>query len=86
MLKKKKMLLVVSAGKRRKMTIHGLAPPYISELISVRDTSGRYNLRSNEGILLNFPTCKSFITLGDRSFYMAAPKLWNDLPISIRNI
>ena len=34
------------------------------------------------------PSCKSLSTLGDRSFYMAAPKLWNDLPlfISYRNI
>ena len=67
--------------------IHGLTPPYISELISVKDTSGRYSLRSNNGILLNFPTCKSFTTLGDRSFRdMATPKSWNDLPLFIRNI
>ena len=25
-------------------------------------------------------------TLGDRSFYMAVPKLWDDLPLFIRNI
>ena len=31
-------------------------------------------------ILLNIPRCKSLNTLGDRSFYMAAPKLWNELP------
>ena len=36
--------------------------------------------------LLNIPSCKSLSTLGDRSFYMAAPKLWNDLPLFIRNI
>ena len=45
--------------------VYGLTPPYISELISVKDTSGRYSLRSNNGILLNFPTFKSFTTLGD---------------------
>ncbi|CAH3175889.1 unnamed protein product [Porites evermanni] len=28
----------------------------------------------------------SLSTLGDRSFYMAAPKLWNDLPFFIRNV
>ena len=32
------------------------------------------------------PSCKSLSTLGDRSFYMAAPKLWNDLPLFMRNI
>ena len=66
--------------------IHGLAPAYISELISVRDATGRYNLRSNNYLRLNYSSCKSLATLGDRSFHVAAPKLWNDLPFSLRNI
>ena len=36
-------------------------------------------------LLLNIPTCKSFTSLGDRSFHMAAPILWNDRPLFIRN-
>lgn len=59
------------------MAIHKLAPTYISELVSLKDTGGRYYLRSNNGKLLNIPPCKSLSTLGDRSFFMAAPKLWN---------
>ena len=59
--------------------IHKLTPTYISELVSLKDTGGRYYLRSNDGKLLDVPSCKSLSTLGDRSFYMAAPKLWNDL-------
>ena len=66
--------------------IHKLALTYISELVSPKDTGGRYYLRSNNGKLLNIPPRKSLSTLGDRSFYMAAPKLWNDLPLFIRNI
>ena len=66
--------------------IHKLAPTYISELVSLKDTGGRYNLRLNNGKLLNILSCKSLSTLGDRSFYMAAPKLWNNLPLFIRNI
>ena len=66
--------------------IHKLAPTYISKLVSLKDTGGRYYLRSNNGKLLHIPPYKSFSTLGDRSFYMAAPKLWNDLPLFIRNI
>ena len=66
--------------------IHGLAPAYISKLISVRDATGRHNLRSNNGLRLNHSSCKSLATLGDRSFNVAAPKLWNDLPCLIRNI
>ena len=44
--------------------IHGPAPSYISNLISVKDINGRYSLRSNNGILLNAPTCESLATLG----------------------
>ena len=67
--------------------IYIFTPTYISELVSLKDTGGRYYLRSNDdGKLLNVPSCKSLSKLGDRSFYMAAPKLWNDLPIFIRNI
>ena len=64
--------------------IHGLAPAYTRELISVRDT-GRYDLRSNDGLLLAPCKGKTLTTLGDRSFHAAAPKPWNDLPGSIRN-
>ena len=53
--------------------INGLAPAYISELISVRDT-GRYDLRSNDGLLLAPYRGKTLSTLGDRSFHAAAPK------------
>ena len=65
--------------------IHKLAPTYISELVSLKDTGGRYYFRSNNGKLLNIPPRKSLSTLGDRSFCMAAPKLWN-YPLFIRNI
>ena len=60
--------------------IHKLTPTYISELVSLKDTEGRYYLGSNDGKLFNIPSCKSLSTLDDRSFYMAAPKLRNDLP------
>ena len=66
--------------------IHKPAPTYISDLVSLKDTGGRYHLRSNNGKLLNIPPYKSFSTLDDRSFCTTAPKLWNDLPLFIRNI
>ena len=56
------------------------------ELVSLKDTGGRYDLRSNDSKLLNIPSCKSLSTLCDWSFYMAAPRLWNDLPLFIGNI
>ena len=66
--------------------IRKLAPTFISELVSLKDTGGRYYLRSYNCKLLNIPPCKSLSTLGDRSFYMAVPKLWNNVPLFIRNI
>ena len=60
--------------------IHSIAPSYISDLISVKPNSS-YNLRSSfAGILLAFPSRKTKRTLGDRSFSVAAPTLWNKRP------
>ena len=50
--------------------IHGLAPACISELISVKDTD-RYDLRSNNGLLLAPCRGKTLTTLGDRSLHAA---------------
>ena len=63
--------------------LHGLAPSYISDLISIK-RSPYYSLMSNEELLLNPPKCKTLVTLGDRAFVAAAPKLWNSLPRNVR--
>ena len=64
--------------------LNGIAPSYISELVELKPAS-RYNLRnSDDTLLLNSPSFKSRITLGDRSFKYAGPKLWNELPRDIR--
>ena len=64
-----------------------------SEPTSVRDT--RFLLETLEDMIyipmtaysLLLAPCrgKTLTTLSDRSFHVAAPKLWNDLPGSIRN-
>ena len=64
--------------------IHGIAPNYIKDLIVVR-TPSKYGLRSNDSLLLRHPSFKSYKTLRDRSFAMAAPSLWNDLPEHLRD-
>ena len=65
--------------------IHGAAPGYIKDMISLRNPSRVYNLRSNNDMfLLQLPPFKSSSTLGDASFTCAAPKLWNSLPVNIR--
>ena len=66
--------------------LNGIAPPApcISELVELKPAS-RYNLgNSDDTLLLNSPFFKSRITLGDRSFKYAGPKLWNELPRDIR--
>ena len=64
-------------------TVHSLAPQYIKQLIKVKMSSR--NLRISNAILLEHPFIKSSKTLGDRSFSLAAPVEWNNLPSYIRN-
>ena len=62
--------------------LKGFAPLYLIELLQVR-TPGRYALRTNNQLLLEVPRtrCKTF---GDRAFTSTAPRIWNDLPIAVR--
>ena len=62
--------------------INGLAPTYLSDLISIKSNS-LYNLRSTGKLLLDHPKGKMLTTLGARSFSAAAPKLWNELPVEL---
>ena len=45
-----------------------------------------YSLRSNSSLILDRPKGRILSTLGARSFYAAAPTLWNSLPANIRDI
>ena len=65
--------------------LNGQAPNYLSELISFRSHSYAHNLRSTQDkLLLKLPHLRTKVTLGDRAFSCAAPKLWNKLPLEIR--
>ena len=56
--------------------INGQAPSYISELISLKSNAHSHNIRSsNDTWLLEIPTSKTKVTLGDRAFSCAAPKI-----------
>jgi hypothetical protein len=70
-----KLLLLVYKG------LNGLAPSYISELLHYR--TYKRSLRSSNQGLLDVPYSK-LKTYGDRSFSVAAPKLWNILPTDIK--
>lgn len=60
---------------------HGSAPTYLSDLVQPYVPSR--SLRSTNQHLLCQPSSHTR-TYGERSFSVAAPKLWNDLPLSIR--
>ena len=65
--------------------LHNTAPHYLSSLLSVQMNS-KHGLRSNNQFLLSRHNFKTLATIGDRAFIAAAPKLWNTLPLTIRNI
>ena len=60
--------------------IHGLAPSYLSELISYHCASR--DLRSQNDVQLVVPKFTS--CSGSRAFVVSAPTLWNSLPYEIR--
>jgi hypothetical protein len=59
----------------------GLAPLYLTALISIRD-SGR-ETRSSSKLLLHSPRTRTK-GFGDRAFSAAAPRIWNSLPLELR--
>ncbi len=62
--------------------LNGLAPSYLSELLQVYKPLR--SLRSQDKGALFVPRTK-LKRRGDRAFAVAAPKLWNNLPLHIRS-
>lgn len=62
--------------------LHGLAPQYLSELLTVY--TPRRNLRSSDSGFLIVPSTH-LRSMGDQAFSSVAPKLWNSLPTEIRH-
>ena len=61
--------------------LHDMAPPYLANVIKPRKTSR--SLRSTTMEYLEEQRSR-LVTYGDRSFSVAGPKLWNNLPLKIR--
>ena len=65
--------------------LHGSAPEYLaSKLQRVSNIGTRQGLRSASTTSLVVPRTKR-VTIGDRSFPVAASSIWNSLPESIRS-
>nr|XP_061839065.1 uncharacterized protein LOC133621161 isoform X1 [Nerophis lumbriciformis]XP_061839075.1 uncharacterized protein LOC133621161 isoform X1 [Nerophis lumbriciformis] len=61
--------------------LNNLAPTYLSDLL--QPYCPTRSLRSADQLLLTVPDTRLKLR-GDRAFAVAAPKLWNDLPLSVR--
>jgi len=64
--------------------LHGLAPPYLSQLARVADLPIRRRLRSSETHQLLVPPFR-LSTVGRRSFPVAMATLWNTLPVDVHS-
>ena len=64
--------------------LHGVALSYLKDLVSVLPDSHYQLRRNNNGILLERPRLRTKKTMRDRAFSIAAPILWNSLPLPIR--
>ena len=62
--------------------LNGLAPPYLAEMITVKENFCNCELRS-DGCLQEKKTNNSF---GDRAFSICGPVLWNRLPKCMKEI
>ena len=63
-------------------SVNGLCPSYVADLLKIRSSS--ISLRSSSMDYLVQPVSKTK-TYGERAFSVYAPKLWNSIPLSIRN-
>ena len=63
--------------------INGLAPAYISSMLTYVSEQHERHTRSTTFNLLYIP--RSHSSLFDRAFLVQGPKLWNSLPADIRN-
>jgi len=66
-------------------SVRGTGPAYFSSIVcTVADNSGRPGLRSAERCDLFVPRTRT-TRLGRRSFFIAAPVVWNSLPLHLRS-
>ena len=64
--------------------LNDLAPSYLTDFCTPLSSSSlRKNLRSSESGVLAVPRCRT-VFYGDKSFPVAGPRLWNDLPVALR--
>ena len=63
--------------------LNGMAPPYLSDMLCYRSYSRSLRSASQKLLVVHRTNMKTY---GDRAFSIAGPKLWNQLPLSIREL
>ena len=63
--------------------LNGMAPPYLSDMLCYRSYSRSLRSASQKLLVVHHTNMKTY---GDRAFSIAGPKLWNQLPLSIREL
>ena len=64
--------------------IHGTAPNYLSQLLSLRSSDRTLRRTSRGEIHLHQPIARTAF-YGDRAFSVCSPRLWNALPSSVQS-
>ena len=65
-------------------SLAGVTPAYLADDCCVLSNAGRRPLRSDSNELRNLLVPRTHSKLGDRSFSVAGPRMWNDLPPRLR--
>ena len=65
-------------------SIHGIAPPYITELIHLKSPNSIYGLRANHEPYILKTDLKTHFKRTEGAFSYKAPYVWNNLPHTVR--
>ena len=63
--------------------LNGMVPPYLKDMLCYRSYSRSLRSASQKLLVVHRTNMKTY---GDRAFSIAGPKLWNQLPLSIREL
>ena len=63
-------------------SLNGLAPEYLTNLLTRQSETHSRNLRSNDKYMLKIPFART--AYYEKSFSVTGPRLWNSLPLQIR--
>ena len=66
--------------------LHGYAPTYLKNLINFHSVSARYTLRVNDDNWLLQKVTNLNLARSQSMFLYASPKVWNSLPLFLREI